>query len=86
VTTADFLVRPQSGQRLPDPDGLTIEPGEAEADPIEVLIPDELVDEGADDGGRPLMACRTRLHGESGAGRMVSASGVSSGDWTVDCD
>jgi REP element-mobilizing transposase RayT len=34
---------------------------------------------------RPLMACRTRLHGESGAGRMVSASGVSSGSWTVDC-
>ena len=28
---------------------------------------------------RPLMACRTRWHGESGAGRMVSASGSTSG-------
>jgi hypothetical protein len=32
---------------------------------------------------RPLMACRTRLHGESGAGRMMSASGLTSGSWIV---
>ena len=31
---------------------------------------------------RPLMACRTRWHGESGAGRMISASGSTSESWT----
>ena len=31
---------------------------------------------------RPLMACRTRLHGESGAGQMMSASGSTSGSCT----
>jgi REP element-mobilizing transposase RayT len=32
---------------------------------------------------RALMACRTRWHGESDAGRRMSASGVTSESWTV---
>jgi len=79
--TVRFALGPATA--LVDPDGVPIEPLEIEADAAEFLDPELHFEEGADDGKRPLMACCTRWRGESGAGRLMSASGSTSGSWTV---